>query len=214
MLRSYCSGASRALVRSDELENCKGPLAKWRYHSANVRRAQKMSADFKPWTSSPDPQCAMAGVPRIARVHDLVNCMYVRMAFRAIKEAMSRNRPRPTLKEMCRNHFINLPQAVQRHPLSTGLTCSTQNATWYSLEAGCVLLPEHHLRLQGAPRDVKVGDATPGTVRSLAGQSYSMSSYGPCVLAYTLVSDQVRALFATGSCKTDQRYALHTESNK
>ena len=174
----------RAERKASGLANNKGPLARWKYHSVGVRERYKLGSDSNLWTNS---GYRTGGLPKIARVHDVVNVCYSKMMRKLSDSNEKKGLGPPTHEAVTRNMFLNVSQAVQRSPESWGITAQMQNSHWFSMEAQMCLLARHHLRLQGAPSDLDLTNVNASAQRSLAGQSFNLCSFGPCWVACDLV---------------------------
>lgn len=92
-----------------------------------------------------------------------------------------------SLKEVL---WCDVGQAVQRKPWLLGsLKALCQNSIVYSYAKAGIFHPEHHVRLQGWPRTLKLHGISPHELRGVAGEGFCFPCIGAILLSAALLPD-------------------------
>lgn len=143
-------------------------------------------AGYSGWTNRPGFKGF--GVPKVPRVHALLNLGWARRLAQASEEQKERKEQAEPLdiKDLAKGYFLDTSQQAERNPFGH-LTSLTQVSSNYSYEGDRVLTGVDHLSILGFPSALR---RSPGVsernFKSLSGEAFSLPSCATAMFAYVL----------------------------
>ena len=139
-----------------------GRQGQWRARSAELRTALGLPGASTPWTRRSAGGLGFQLPPRQADILDV--------AFSARRDA----RPGAPLREITKDFWADLSQAVERRPWGP-LRTICRNTLWYSFEHNCILSGHAHMLMMGMPRGTAPTALFKDVdLRNMAGEMFSI----------------------------------------
>ena len=150
----------------------------WRNQGSDYRESCNWPGDYAPLGSRPNIVSAKALTPRAM---DIVHLGWAtRLRWNASQQ------PRLTEDELMKDFFSDFSQSLQRKPWGN-VSCLKRSSKYDSYEYDAVLRGEHHLRIQGFPKRLLLGDMPDSSLRDLAGESFAARSVGAVFWAFFVI---------------------------